>query len=100
MGIPRSGTPEADHGGETVRAVAAHGNHAGILQTAVAVIRIECVISQGQRRKNMPNILRGIIREGKVELSEPSDLPEGTRVLVTPAPGYEAQFWRGASQST
>ena len=31
-------------------------------------------------------LLKGIIRNGKVELANPIDLPDGTEVLVTPSP--------------
>jgi hypothetical protein len=45
----------------------------------------------------MLNTLRGIIREGKVELLEHVNLPDGTKVLVTPL-SDESQFWLDASQ--
>jgi hypothetical protein len=45
----------------------------------------------------MLNTLRGIIREGKVELLEHVNLPDGTKVLVTPL-SDESQFWVDASQ--
>jgi hypothetical protein len=38
------------------------------------------------------------IRQGKVELLESTELPEGTRVLVTLLPDDEADFWLKASQ--
>ena len=45
----------------------------------------------------MLNTLRGIIREGKVQLLEHVNLPDGTKVLVTPLTD-ESQFWVDASQ--
>jgi hypothetical protein len=45
----------------------------------------------------MLNTLRGIIRDGKVELLEHVNLPDGTKVLVTPL-SDESQFWLDASQ--
>ncbi len=39
-----------------------------------------------------------IIRQGKIELLESTELPEGTRVLVTLLPDDEAGFWLEASQ--
>lgn len=40
-----------------------------------------------------------VVREGKIELLEKTELPEGTRVLVTLLPQEEeAQFWVRASQ--
>jgi len=45
----------------------------------------------------MLNTLRGIIREGKVQLLEHVNLPDGTKVLVTPL-SDESQFWLDASQ--
>jgi hypothetical protein len=40
------------------------------------------------------------IRQGKIELLESTELPEGTRVLVTLLPDDEASFWQQASQSS
>ena len=45
----------------------------------------------------MLNTLRGIIRDGKVELLEHVNLPDGTKVLVTPL-SDESQFWLDAHQ--
>ena len=45
----------------------------------------------------MLNTLRGIIRDGKVELLEHVNLPDGTKVLVTLL-SDESQFWLDASQ--
>ena len=45
----------------------------------------------------MLNTLRGIIRDGKVELLEHVSLPDGTKVLVTLL-SDESQFWLDASQ--
>lgn len=38
------------------------------------------------------------VRQGKIELLEPTELPEGTRVLVTLLSEDEAEFWLQASQ--
>lgn len=40
------------------------------------------------------------VREGKIELLESSELPEGTKVLVTVLPDEEAEFWLQASQTS
>ncbi|MGP1387686.1 MAG: hypothetical protein ACTS2F_29380 [Thainema sp.] len=40
------------------------------------------------------------VRQGKIELLESAELPEGTRVLVTLIPDDEAEFWLQASQSS
>ena len=47
----------------------------------------------------MLNTLPAIVHEGKIQLLEPIDLREGTRVLVTVLPDEDAQFWLQASQS-
>ena len=47
----------------------------------------------------MLNTLPAIVREGKIQLLEPIDLREGTRVLVTVLPDEDTQFWLQASQS-
>jgi hypothetical protein len=41
-----------------------------------------------------------VVHEGKVELLEPLDLPEGTKVLVTFLPDDEREFWAHASQTS
>jgi predicted DNA-binding antitoxin AbrB/MazE fold protein len=33
------------------------------------------------------------VKQGKIELLEPADLPEGTKVLVTLLPTKEAEQW-------
>lgn len=38
------------------------------------------------------------VRQGKIELVEPGELPEGTRVLVTLLPDEESEFWLQTSQ--
>jgi hypothetical protein len=46
----------------------------------------------------MLKTLWATVRQGKIELLEPSELPEGTRVLVTLLPDDETEFWLQASQ--
>ena len=46
----------------------------------------------------MQNI-RAIVREGRIELLEEVEIPEGTEVLVTPLPD-EDHFWLNASESS
>jgi len=46
----------------------------------------------------MQNI-RAIVREGRIELLEEVEIPEGTEVLVTPLTG-DLNFWLGASESS
>lgn len=38
------------------------------------------------------------VRQGKVELLESTELPEGAKVLVTVLPNDETDFWRQTSQ--
>ena len=49
----------------------------------------------------MLNTLRGVIRDGRIELLEPADLPEGTALLVTPLVGLDQTedmlFWERVS---
>jgi hypothetical protein len=45
----------------------------------------------------MPNALLGVVRNGKIELTQSADLPEGASVLVTMLADDELQFWRGVS---
>jgi len=48
----------------------------------------------------MPNTVWAIVREGRIELLEHADLPEGTRVLVTVLGDGDTQFWLRASEGS
>jgi hypothetical protein len=48
----------------------------------------------------MLHTLWGVIHNGKVELSEQVDLPEGTKLLVTVLPDDEKQFWLAAGEKS
>ena len=45
------------------------------------------------------NAVKGIVRQGKIELLETVDLPEGANVLVTVLAEEDMQFWQAASQT-
>jgi hypothetical protein len=47
----------------------------------------------------MLNTVRAIVREGKIELLEQADIPEGTEVLITIL-SNGAEFWLRASESS
>ncbi len=47
----------------------------------------------------MLNTIRAIVREGKIELLEKVEIPEGTEVLVTPLVD-EPSFWLNVSESS
>ena len=47
----------------------------------------------------MMNTVKAVIREGRIELLEQVDIPEGTEVLVTIL-SDEAGFWLRASESS
>ena len=47
----------------------------------------------------MTNTIRAVVREGKIELLEEVEIPEGTEVLVTPLPD-ESGGWLRASESS
>ena len=47
----------------------------------------------------MSNPIRAIVREGRIELLENVEIPEGTQVLVTPLI-EEEDFWLKASESS
>ncbi|CAD5961758.1 hypothetical protein PCC9214_03234 [Planktothrix tepida] len=40
----------------------------------------------------------GTVKQGKIELLEPSELVEGTQVLITLIPDDESEFWLQASK--
>jgi hypothetical protein len=46
----------------------------------------------------MLNTIRAIVREGRIELLEDIEIPEGTEVLVTPL--METEFWLSASETS
>ncbi|MEL6579322.1 MAG: hypothetical protein AAFQ14_06200 [Cyanobacteria bacterium J06621_12] len=46
----------------------------------------------------MLKTLMATVCQGKIEISEQLELPEGTRVLVTVLPDDEAEFWSKTSQ--
>lgn len=48
----------------------------------------------------MLNTVTAVVREGKIELLECVELPEGSRLLVTVLPDKEAGFWREASRAS
>jgi hypothetical protein len=46
----------------------------------------------------MQNIIRAVVREGKIELPEEAELPDGTEVLVTPL--ADSDFWLRAGEES
>lgn len=48
----------------------------------------------------MLNTVRAIIREGRIELLENIQVPEGAELLITILPQEETDFWMKASQSS
>ena len=47
----------------------------------------------------MLNTIRAVVREGKIELLEKVEIPDGTEVLVTPLID-EPDFWLNVSESS
>jgi hypothetical protein len=52
------------------------------------------------RATDMLKTLWATVRQGKIELLESAELPEGVKVLVTVLPDNEAEFWLQASQTS
>jgi hypothetical protein len=48
----------------------------------------------------MMQTLLAVVHDGRIELAEPADLPEGARVLVTLLPDDENRFWTDACQKS
>lgn len=48
----------------------------------------------------MLSTVRAVVREGKIELLERVELPEGSKLLVTVLADEEAGFWRDASRAS
>ena len=51
-------------------------------------------------KTDMLKTLWATVQQGKIELLESEELPEGTRVLVTLLPNDETEFWLQASQTS
>ncbi|WP_228013586.1 hypothetical protein [Nostoc edaphicum] len=51
-------------------------------------------------KTDMLKTLWATVREGKIELLESEELPEGTKVLVTLLPDDETEFWLQTSQTS
>lgn len=49
---------------------------------------------------DMLRTLWATVRQGKIELLESTELPEGVRVLVTLLPDNETEFWLQASETS
>jgi predicted DNA-binding antitoxin AbrB/MazE fold protein len=48
----------------------------------------------------MLTTLWAVVRDGQIQLSQPIDLPEGSKVLVTLLPDEDSQFWQQISQTS
>lgn len=48
----------------------------------------------------MLHTLSAVMRNGRIELSEQIDLPEGTKLLVTVLPDDESQFWLAVGEKS
>lgn len=48
----------------------------------------------------MLTTLWATVRQGKIELLQDAELPEGGQVIVTLLPDSESEFWLQASQSS
>jgi hypothetical protein len=59
-------------------------------------LKLEYVFLQ----RNMLKTLWATVRQGKIELLDSAELPEGVRVLVTLLPDDEPEFWLKASQTS
>jgi hypothetical protein len=53
-----------------------------------------------EENKGMLSTVRAVVREGKIELLDRVDLPEGSKLLVTVLPDEEASFWLEASRAS
>ena len=46
----------------------------------------------------MGNILRAVVRDGRIEVLDPVELPEGTRLQIAVLGEDDQQFWQGVNQ--
>ncbi len=65
-----------------------------------AIQRASDKIKAWSHATDMLKTLWATVRQGKIELLESAELPEGVRVLVTVLPDDEAEFWLKASQTS
>jgi hypothetical protein len=68
-----------------------------------SVIRYRIVLSHFERDtrdKIMLNSVWATVQNGRIELTESADFPEGAKVLVTFLPDEENAFWHGASEGS
>jgi hypothetical protein len=61
---------------------------------------VDLLWCRGEENKGMLSTVRAVVREGKIELLDRLDLPEGSKLLVTVLPDEEASFWLEASQAS
>jgi len=48
----------------------------------------------------LPQTLLATVHEGRIQLAENLDLPEGTRLLITVLSETDVEFWTAASQDS
>ena len=46
----------------------------------------------------MGNILRAVVRDGRIEVRDPVELPEGTKLEIAVLGEDDRQFWQGVNQ--
>jgi hypothetical protein len=56
-------------------------------------------LAKPQKGVAMLNTVRAVVKEGRIQLLEEIELPEGTEMLVTPLPD-ESDFWLKAGESS
>jgi hypothetical protein len=61
---------------------------------------VDLLWCRGEENKGMLSTVRAVVREGKIELLDRVDLPEGSKLLVTVLPDEEASFWLEASRAS
>jgi hypothetical protein len=72
----------------------------GWLRLHLYCLRGALLCCGAEENKTMLSTVKAVVREGKIELLERIDLPEGSKVLVTVLPDAEASFWLDASQTS
>jgi hypothetical protein len=61
---------------------------------------VDLLWCRGEENKGMLSTVRAVVREGKIELLDRVDLPEGSKLLVTVLPDEGASFWLEASRAS
>jgi len=76
-----------------------------IAKVVLGLIQISCYNDASAKlflreMRSMLSSMWAVVQDGKIQLSESVNLPEGARVLITLLPDDEGAFWQQASENS